>query len=195
MNIAGIILIAVGLAMDAFAVSVTDGMCLPKIRPAYALKTSSSFGFFQALMPVIGWLAGIGFSKKISIFDHWIAFILLSFIGIKMIVETIRDKKNPESCPTNSEMDFKRLMALSIATSIDALAVGVTFSVTGVNTVKMILIDVLIIGAITFVICFIGTYIGNKSGSFLKSKAEILGGIILISIGAKILIEHLIEHK
>jgi putative Mn2+ efflux pump MntP len=185
MDILNIILIAFGLAMDAFAVSITSGLTIKNLRVKHAFRIALFFGLFQASMPLIGWLAGISLRDFIASIDHWVAFILLSCIGCKMIYESIRmDYTERRTNPLNIYI----LLLLSIATSIDALAVGISFAILTISIVT----PVIIIGVITFVLSFIGVFIGNKKGHFFEGKIEILGGIILIGIGIKILIEHLI---
>ncbi len=170
--------------MDAFAVSITSGITLRHLRIRHALKIALSFGFFQAIMPIIGWLSGISLRSIISGVDHWIAFGLLSIIGCKMIYESFKlesdkGKINPQNIYV--------LFILSIATSIDALAVGLSLSFLKVA----IILPAIIIGIVTFLLSFLGVYIGNKVGHFFERKIEIIGGLILIGIGIKILIEHL----
>ena len=176
--------IGVGLSMDAFAVSVCKGLGMKKINYARALIVALFFGGFQALMPLIGWILGIQFESYIKSYDHWITFGLLAFIGGKMIVDAIREG---DSCPTAGKFDIKELLILAIATSIDALAVGVSFAFNEVN----IAAAMAIIGVTTLVICLFGVIIGNKFGARYKSKATLVGGAILILIGLKILLEHL----
>lgn len=178
-----IILIALGLAIDSFSVSITRGFTYTKTKLIIeALKTGFFFGLFQALMPLIGWLAGVGIIDLISGFDHWIAFGLLTFIGARMIYESI----TVESNQVVSSNSFKVLLILSVATSIDALAVGLSLSFLGTS----ITTPALIIGFVTFFMSFLGVFIGKKFGSYFK-KIGILGGIILVAIGLKILTEHL----
>lgn len=182
MGILTIVMIAFGLAMDAFAVSVSSGISIKNLKPQNGVKIALFMGGFQALMPVAGWLLGIGFKDYIEKYDHWIAFVLLGFIGIKMLKEAM-----DEDCEYVSDpLANKVLFMLAIATSIDAMAAGVSFAFLKTS----ILSSALIIGLITFVICYIGVYLGNKCGCIFKKKAEIAGGIILISIGFKILAEH-----
>jgi len=180
-----IVLIAFGLSMDAFAVSVTNGIMLKQVKLREPLKVGFFFGAFQAIMPLIGWLVGIKFQKYITSFDHWIAFLLLSFIGGKMLYESIKsgDKNEGEE---DFSLENKTLLLLAIATSIDALVVGVSFAFLNVSIYE----SIFIIGIITFIICFIGVLIGKKCGALLKNNAEIIGGIVLIIIGLKILNEH-----
>lgn len=183
--------ISVGLAMDAFAVSLTSGVIIKDLKIKNALKIGLFFGLFQCIMPILGWLAGINFSNYIKTFDHWIAFFLLGFIGAKMIYEALSTKKDDSEDKINKDpLNNKLLFFLAIATSIDALAVGVFFAAGGENALA-ILKDGLIIGVITFIISFAGVFLGKKFGSLFQKQAEIAGGIILIIIGVKILIEHL----
>lgn len=184
MGIVELVLIAVGLSMDAFAVSICNGMAVENLRLRDACKFGLFFGFFQATMPLIGYFAGKAFSGYVSAVDHWVAFALLAFIGGKMLYEAV--KGDGEKCVSNP-LQFKVLFTLAVATSIDALAVGVTFAFMEMN----IWLSILTIGAITFVISTFGAMIGKKAGVFLGSRAEIVGGLILVFMGAKILIEHL----
>ncbi|MEJ8737888.1 manganese efflux pump MntP family protein [Erysipelotrichaceae bacterium HCN-30851] len=186
MSIFSIFLIAVGLSMDAFAVSLARAMTIKKqdlLR--YALILGFAFGFFQGFMPFIGWWAGSYFQEFIVSIDHWIAFILLALIGGNMIKEAFQNEDDEED--EKSSLTLKTILILSIATSIDAFAVGISFAFLQVN----ILTAILLIGITTFVICFMGVFIGNRLGDLLGKYAEILGGGILILIGLKILIEHL----
>ena len=183
MNLIQVALIGVGLSMDAFAVSVCKGLKMKKIDMKYSLLIAAFFGFFQALMPLIGWFLGTQFEKYITSFDHWIAFVLLAVIGGKMLWESFQ--KEGDSCPIS--YDIKELFTLAIATSIDALAVGITFAFLKTN----IWSSILVIGCITFVISLLGVLIGNRFGIRYKNKAEFAGGAILILIGLKILLEHL----
>ncbi len=184
MGITEILLLSVSLAMDAFSVSVCKGLSMRKIDKKGAFITALFFGGFQAIMPFIGYLLGKGFESYINSFSHWIAFILLGFIGGKMIFEAINDKSEEQS---EYKLEYKELTILAIATSIDALAVGVVFATEKVN----ILTSIAIIGAVTFAICLAGVLIGHKFGSKYEKKAEIAGGAILIIIGAKLLLEGL----
>lgn len=175
--------IALGLSMDAFAVAVGKGLCLRKQQQyKYALLTGLFFGGFQALMPLIGYFLGVQFKDYLNSVDHWIIFGLLFLIGLNMILESRKEEKD-----LYKAMSLKNLTALSVATSIDALAVGITFAFLHAD----ILISVTVIGLTTFVLSFAGVVIGNLFGSRFKSKAEIAGGIVLILIGTKILLEHL----
>lgn len=191
MDYIAVVGIAIGLAMDAFAVSITNGAVTKGIKLKYAAQVAFFFGFFQFIMPVIGWTIGKIGEEMIMSIDHWVAFILLSYIGGKMIYESFNSSEqsvNGERGPIN----LKTLTALAIATSIDALATGVILpSVIGAETVNCMLIATLIIGAITFFMSFVGVYIGKRFGDMLSSKAGILGGVVLIFMGLKILIEGL----
>lgn len=183
MGILEIFLIGVGLSMDAFAVSVCKGLSMKKLDWKKAIIIALYFGVFQAVMPVIGYLLGTTFENLVTQIDHWIAFILLGIIGANMIKEAL----GKESENSNDKVDFKTMIVLAIATSIDALAVGITFAFLKTE----ILSAVTMIGIITFILSLIGVKIGNKFGDKYEKKAEFLGGVILILIGVKILIEHL----
>ncbi len=185
MHILTIMFIALGLAMDAFAVSISSGITIKHQRFKNALKVAIFFGGFQAIMPILGWFAGYNLREFISDIDHWAAFGLLSIIGCKMIYDSI--KRGSDKKETNI-MNLYVLLILSIATSIDALAVGVSFAFLEI----VIWTPVIIIGIITFILSFIGVYIGNKLGHFCKNQIGIVGGLILIGIGIKILVEHII---
>lgn len=174
--------------MDAFAVSICKGLSMRKVNKKQCLVIGLFFGGFQALMPFIGWVLGSQFEQYITSIDHWIAFILLGFIGGKMVVEAIREKDEAvEVGKMDPPLDLKEMFILAIATSIDALAVGITFAFLQVPIVEAISI----IGITTFVISVIGVYVGNFFGNRYKKKAELAGGMILILIGVKILLEHL----
>ena len=175
--------IAVGLAMDAFAVSISSGIALKRMQATHALLIASFFGVFQAIMPFIGWQTGQWASSYVAAFDHWIAFALLVLIGCKMIHDSLR---RVDSRIERDPLNLNILFVLAIATSIDALAVGVTLSFLDVA----IVMPVLIIGLVTFVMSFVGTYLGNAIGHVFEQKIEIIAGLILIGIGVKILIEH-----
>ncbi len=184
MDFLTITLIALSLAMDCFAVSITSGITIKQLRINHALQIAIFFGSFQALMPVIGWAAGMGLRELISGIDHWIAFALLSTIGLKMIYEANKLAwERKEMNPLNVYV----LSMLSIATSIDALAVGVSFAFLKVS----VLTSIIIIGTITFILSFFGVFVGNRTGHFFEKKMELAGGLILIGIGIKILMEHL----
>ncbi|MEW9079436.1 manganese efflux pump MntP family protein [Terrisporobacter glycolicus] len=187
MGLLTILLTGFALAMDAFAVSVTKGMTLRKITSFISFKIAFFFGLFQGLMPFIGWFVGIRFQLYIKAVDHWIALFLLSFIGLKMIFEAYEDSNNPEITVTcDDELNNTELIILSIATSIDALAVGVSFAFLNVHIIPLCLS----IGIITFVLCFLGVMIGKLLGPVFKNYSQIVGGIILILIGINILNEH-----
>ena len=183
MELFEIIAIGIGLAMDAFAVSICKGLSMKKIDWKKAIIIALYFGIFQALMPVLGYFLGSTFSSFVQSVDHWIAFILLAIIGGNMI----KDSTDDEVEKRNDKVDVKTMLLLAIATSIDALAVGVTFAFFEVN----LLLSISIIGIITFVLSFLGVIIGNKFGDKFQNRAELTGGIVLIIIGLKILLEHL----
>lgn len=184
MSIIEIALIGVGLAMDAFAVSICKGLAMRRMNYKKAIIIAAFFGVFQALMPALGYVLGTTFANKIAAIDHWIAFILLALIGANMIKEAL--SSDDDECQDDS-LRLGDLIMLSIATSIDALAVGITFAFFNVT----LLLSVSMIGIITFIICVIGVKVGNVFGEKYKSKAELAGGLILIVMGAKILIDHL----
>ena len=184
MSIIEIALIGVGLAMDAFAVSICKGLAMRRMNYKKAIISAAFFGVFQALMPALGYVLGTTFANKIAAIDHWIAFILLALIGANMIKEAL--SSDDDECQDDS-LRLGDLIMLSIATSIDALAVGITFAFFNVS----LLLSVSMIGIITFIICVIGVKVGNVFGEKYKSKAELAGGLILIVMGAKILIDHL----
>lgn len=180
MSILELFILAVGLSMDAFAVSVCKGLSLGKIKPKHMCIAGAWFGGFQALMPLIGYFLGSFFAEMIEKYDHWVAFVLLAIIGGNMIKESFdKDEK------VDSSMDVKSMLLLAIATSIDALAVGVTFAFLQVQIVPA----VSFIGVITFIFSAVGVKIGSLFGTKYKSKAELFGGIVLVLIGIKILLE------
>lgn len=183
MGLIELFLIAVGLSMDAFAVSVCKGLAMPKCTFKKAAIVGLWFGGFQALMPAIGYILGAQFQEAISSIDHWIAFVLLALIGGNMIHEAL-DNDEEEA---DASLDVKTMFLLAVATSIDALAIGITFAFLKVNIIPA----VCFIGIVTFIISFAGVKIGNVFGARYKNKAEIVGGIILILLGLKILLEHL----
>ena len=183
MSIIELFILALGLSMDAFAVSICKGLSVPKLQAKHCLICGVYFGGFQALMPLIGWALGIRFQSLITNIDHWIAFVLLAAIGANMIKESFSKE---DECP-DASFGFKAMLTLAVATSIDALAVGVTFAFLDVNIIPA----VLLIGATTFVCSAVGVKIGNVFGNRFQSKAEFCGGLVLIAIGLKILIEHL----
>jgi putative Mn2+ efflux pump MntP len=189
-----VLLIAVSLSLDAFAVSISAGICMPGLQKRYALRASFFFGLFQFVMPIAGWFLGAVFEDRIKSFDHWIAFVL-AFVGGKMIVEALplgkpadSSSSGPVDCKTTDIRNIKTLMLLALATSIDALAVGVSLSITGEN----ILGSSVLIGAVTLVVCLFGFEFGRRIGVVFEKWAELIGGIILIGIGIKILVEHLV---
>jgi putative Mn2+ efflux pump MntP len=184
MGLAEIVIIAVGLSMDAFAVSITIGIAVKKSGFKEMLIPGAYFGLFQALMPLAGFLAGTRFAYRIQHLDHWVAFVLLGFIGGKMIKDSFsHEEKNDEEF----SFGFFTMLMMAIATSIDALAVGVTFAFFAIN----IFIAIAIIGFTTLCISAAGVKIGNLFGSKFSSKAELIGGIFLVLLGVKILVEHL----
>ena len=183
MEIFEVLLISLGLAMDAFAVSVCKGLSMEKMNWKKAIIIGLYFGIFQASMPVLGYFLGTTFEQFITNIDHWIAFVLLSAIGGNMIKESFDQES--ENC--NDNVDVKTMVILAIATSIDALAVGITFACLRIN----IVLPVISIGIITFILSVIGVKIGNKFGDKYENKAEFIGGLILILLGIKILLEHL----
>ena len=182
-----LLLIGIGLSMDAFAVSVCKGLAMRKVNKKQAFIIGLFFGGFQALMPFIGWALGTQFESYITSIDHWIAFILLALIGGKMVVEATKTEEEQEIKQMDPPLDMKEMLLLAIATSIDALAVGITFAFLQYPIVEAMLI----IGLTTFVLSIIGVYVGNAFGSRYQKRAEMAGGIILILIGLKILLEHL----
>lgn len=183
MSLPELFLIGVGLSMDAFAVSICKGLSMKQMRVSHALLIGLYFGGFQALMPFIGYLLGTRFQNAITAYDHWIAFLLLGIIGFHMIREAL----DPEGDTCDASVRVKDMLILAVATSIDALAVGVTFAFLQVQ----ILPAVTLIGVTTFVLSVLGVKVGNVFGCRYQAKAEIIGGIILIGIGCKILIEHM----
>lgn len=183
MGLIELFLIAVGLSMDAFAVSVCKGLAMPKCTFKKAAIVGLWFGGFQALMPAIGYILGVQFQEAIASIDHWIAFVLLALIGGNMIHEAL-DNDEEEA---DASLDVKTMFLLAVATSIDALAIGITFAFLKVSIIPA----VCFIGIVTFIISFAGVKIGNVFGARYKNKAEIVGGVILILLGLKILLEHL----
>jgi putative Mn2+ efflux pump MntP len=186
MDIISIIIIGIGLAMDCFAVSISKGVCLKKFRFKKALRMAVLFGLFQGLMPLIGYFAGFSFANAIRDFDHWIAFGLLSIIGIKMFIEGLKPI-DPHCEIKTDPFKWKVLLTLALATSIDAMATGIVF----VTFPERIWVAVANIGIISFIFSLLGVYLGVHFRSKIKINVEILGGIILVGIGLKILIEHL----
>lgn len=190
MGFVELLLTGVSLAMDAFAVSVCKGLGMKKINWMHTFVIALFFGGFQAIMPLIGWAVGSLFADYIAAIDHWIAFALLAFIGAKMLWGAFHEDvgSSGEAVEAADKLDLKELVMLAIATSIDALAVGVTLAFLGVNIVEAIAV----IGAVTFVISFAGVAIGNQFGSRFERPATIAGGVVLILLGVKILVEHLL---
>ncbi len=185
MNIMELILLGVGLSMDAFAISVSAGINDPRMEKKNAIKMAAYFGGFQALMPVLGWLLGSSLSEFISAFDHWVAFGLLAFIGVKMIVDTL---KGGDDGPKGGAFSHGTLLTMAVATSIDALAVGISLALVGAS----IPLAAAVIGITTFAICLVGAFSGKKLGGAFRKKAGVIGGAVLIAIGVKILLEHLL---
>lgn len=185
MSIIELALIGVGLSMDACAVSICKGLNMPNAKKKDAAIIAIFFGGFQALMPLIGWLIGKQFAEYIESYDHWIAFVLLLIIGGKMIKDAF--SKDEDDSGSAEKLNYKELLVMAVATSIDALAIGISFAFLKVSIVPA----VLLIGCITFALAFAGVQIGRFFGAKFKSKAQIAGGIILILIGTKILLEHL----
>ena len=183
MSLWELFIIAVGLSMDAFAVSVCKGLSVQKVKPKHYLIVAAYFGGFQALMPLLGYLLGVRFEAMVANVDHWIAFVLLGLIGANMVRESRAGEEKLDDSFTVSTM-----LLLAVATSIDALAIGVTFAFLGVNIVEAIIL----IGITTGIISGVGLKIGNVFGSRYKSKAEMAGGIVLILMGTKILVQHLL---
>lgn len=182
MEILGVLLISVGLAMDAFAVSICKGLSMKSLKIKNALIIGLYFGIFQAFMPLLGFFLGKSFEKLVVSIDHWIAFVLLGLIGINMIREVFKEEEK-----VDDDVSLKVMIPLAIATSIDALAVGVTLAFLETN----IFICISIIGIVTFILSILGVLIGNKFGNRFEKKAQVIGGVILIGMGVKILIEHL----
>ena len=170
--------------MDAFAVSISSGITIRSPRIEQALKIAVFFGAFQAIMPVVGWLAGLGLRELIAQVDHWVAFGLLVLIGCRMIYESTKDRSDRKML---NPLSLGVLLLLSVATSIDALAAGVSLALLNIS----ILFPVIIIGIVTLLLSFLGVFVGDRSGHLFQSKAEFVGGLVLIGIGTKILVEHL----
>lgn len=186
MGLLELFLIGVGLSMDAFAVAICQGLCMPKLNWRHAGIIALFFGGFQALMPLLGWLLGSQFAGYIQSFDHWVAFGLLLLIGGNMVREALGAEEET-ACAVDTHLDLKQLFLMAVATSIDALAVGVTFAFLEVLIVPAISI----IGCTTFCLSMVGVAVGNFFGARYKKRAELSGGIILILLGCKILLEHL----
>ena len=184
MNLVEIFILAVGLSMDAFAVAICKGLGMKRVTVGKSAIVGGYFGFFQALMPLVGYLAGMQFAQFIERFDHWIAFIMLSVIGGKMLYESF---KGGESESSSGDLGVKTMLIMSVATSIDALMVGVTMAFLKVDILPV----VLFIGVVTFILSAVGVWMGTAFGSKLSRKAEVAGGVILICIGLKIFVEHM----
>lgn len=187
MSLVELFLVAVGLAMDAFAVSICKGLQMKKINYGHGTVIALFFGAFQGLMPLLGWLLGSSFGRYITEADHWIAFVLLAFIGGKMIYEALHGDDGGEAAESGDVLDIRELFILSVATSIDALAVGITFALLPDTSIWA---SITVIAAVTFVLSLIGVIIGNRFGVKYKSRAELFGGLILVLMGLKILLEH-----
>jgi manganese efflux pump family protein len=183
MDIVTIVLIAVGLAMDAFAVSIAKGIVINRDRRKFAIVLASFFGGFQMLMPAIGWLVGLEFESVIMGVDHWIAFGLLAFIGAKMIYDSVRPNAEEDG-----DLKLLSILTLAVATSIDALMVGLSFAFVNVSIIE----PIIIIGIITFSLSVVGFFFGCGLGRVFGNRVKIVGGIILIAIGLRILLEHLL---
>ena len=184
MTLLELFILAVGLSMDAFAVSVCKGLALGKIRPKHMLIAGAWFGGFQALMPLVGYLLGSRFEQYIRSFDHWVAFVLLGAIGANMLREALGKEEDDD---TDASMGVKTMFLMAVATSIDALAVGITFAFLQVRIIPA----VLFIGVTTFILSALGVKAGSLFGAKYKKRAEIAGGVILVLLGIKILLEHL----
>lgn len=183
MSLIEIIILAVGVSMDAFAVSICKGLSVRRLQPRYMLSTALWFGGFQALMPLLGYFLAVSFSGFVAGVDHWIAFMLLGIIGGKMVIESFH---KDEDCEFHPDFSFRTMLILAVATSIDALAVGVSLAFVGAD----IWSSVLVIGLMTAAFSAVGVWLGKVFGGCFKSKAEFLGGAILVVIGVKILLEH-----
>lgn len=190
MSILEIWLLAVSLAIDCFTVSITSGIILHRIRWGIFLKMAFLFGLFQAAMPFLGWLGASRFNHLIETYDHWIAFALLAFLGIRMIREHFKDEEERSFDPTR----MKVILTLAVATSIDALAVGISFAFTSFRTLSSLLYPLTAIGIASFVISLAGSLIGVFFGKRFNLRVEIFGGLVLIGIGVKILFEHLLAN-
>lgn len=185
-----LLLLAVGLAMDAFAVSISNAMCYKGLTTKQGLVNCVAFGFFQGVMPLLGFFAGRLFAGFITAVDHWVALVLLGFIGGKMFVEGIKALRTPESCPQGQQYSLRTMLVQALATSIDALAVGISFAALSVN----IWLAAGVIALITLACCYVGTVLGRRFGSLLGDWAQIFGGLLLVAIGVKIFVEHLADH-
>lgn len=186
--------VAVSLSMDAFAVSICRGLQMKNgINVRHMLIIAAFFGGFQALMPAIGYVLGKQFEQYIEPIDHWVAFVLLGLLGGKMIFDVVKEMRSGEceECDCDGSLNIKQLLIMAVATSIDALAVGITLPTIGVQTNLQALTSVGMIGTITFALCMLGVAVGNRFGARFKNKASLAGGIVLILVGTKILLEHL----
>lgn len=191
MDLLTLLLVAVGLSMDAFSVSVSNGIFMKTITPSSAFKVAGAFGVFQGLMPIIGYLVAGMFAETIRVVDHWVAFVLLGFIGGKMLWEVLHEDDAPKGNPTH----WRTLLVMAVATSIDAMAVGVTMALGRTDLLAPwwgFLLCAAVIAVVTFVFCFGGVYLGCRTGNCFGKRAQIAGGIVLIGIGVKILLEHLL---
>lgn len=186
-----VIITALGLAMDCFAVSIACGLVMKKFRFVPAFRIAFLFGLFQALMPLLGWLLGMQFQEYIYHLDHWIAFALLAFLGGRMIYGDICKRKNKTVPKLINPYKLRVVLSLAVATSIDALAVGLSFSLLEISLLQ----TVLIIGVVSFVLSWLGILLALRYGSRFRIRAELIGGIILLAIGSKILIEHLLTQS
>ena len=188
MSFIELFIVAIGLSMDAFAASVCKGLCMRRVNWMHAVIIAAFFGGFQALMPVIGWALGVSFASIIEPIDHWIAFGLLALIGGKMLWDAFHEEPEEVDCSvTGSKLDMRELLMLAVATSIDALAVGVSLAFLGVGIVEA----AVVIGVATFALSLAGVVIGSRFGARFERSASVAGGVILILIGCKILLEHL----
>jgi manganese efflux pump family protein len=184
--------IAVGLAMDAFAVCITSGAVTRRVNAVFAAKLAFTFGIFQAVMPMLGWMIGKAGESIISVVDHWVALILLGYLGINMILESRKKSKCGKTDARQDDIPLKNLLTLAVATSIDALATGLILpNAVGASTLPLMIASVAVIGGITILICLIGVWIGKRFGPLLSCRAEIFGGIVLIAIGCKIFVDHM----
>lgn len=182
-----LLLVAIGLSMDAFAVALCKGLGMKKLNYTHAVIIALFFGVFQGVMPLIGWFLGTQFESLITPIDHWIAFVLLGYIGGKMVWDAFHEKNEEMACDIEQKLDYKELLMMAIATSIDALAVGITLSAFITISIG---VAVTLIGVITFGLSFVGVMLGNKFGTRFQKKAEVFGGVVLVIIGAKVLLEH-----
>lgn len=187
MDIVSLFVLALGLSMDAFAVSVSNSLCFAGLARSQAVATSATFGIFQGLMPLIGYFAGRVFAGHISAVDHWVAFALLGFIGGKMLIDALKEMREPEACGAEKRFTFRLMLVQAVATSIDALAVGVSLAALEVN----IAMAVCFIAVVTCCCCLAAHAIGRRCGQRLGPRAQLLGGFILVGLGLKILLEHL----